>query len=43
VNYRARVYAPVVAWETSFKGTTNAGFSSTSNEREEPETNHIVV
>lgn len=28
---------PVVAWDTSLRGTIKAGFSSTSKEREEPE------
>ena len=27
---------PVVAWDTSLRGTINAGFSSTSKERDEP-------
>ena len=35
--------SPVVACDTSLRGTINAGFSSTSKQREEPETFHKIL
>lgn len=35
--------SPVVACDTSLRGTINAGFSSTSKQREEPEKFHKIL